>query len=99
MRRVRYSVAMSLDGFIAGPQGEYDWIPNEPAIDWGTFMTRFDTVLMGRRSYEATLAASGGSALPAMTTEPCRCQLRSPYGSCSSSNAVQISWACWSMKS
>ena len=56
MRRIRYSVAMSLDGFIAGPQGEYDWIPNEPEIDWGAFMARFDTVLMGRRSYEATLA-------------------------------------------
>jgi dihydrofolate reductase len=68
MRRIRYSVAMSLDGFIAGPQGEYDWIPDEPEIDWGSFMARFDTVLMGRRSYEAALAAPGGAALPAMTT-------------------------------
>lgn len=68
MRSIRYSVAMSLDGFIAGPQGEYDWIPNEPEIDWGGFMARFDTVLMGRRSYEATLAAPGGAALPAMAT-------------------------------
>jgi dihydrofolate reductase len=68
MRRIRYSVAMSLDGFIAGPQGEYDWIPNEPEIDWGAFMARFDTVLMGRRSYEAALGAPGGSALPGMAT-------------------------------
>ena len=68
MRRIRYSVAMSLDGFIAGPQGEYDWIPNESEIDWGAFMARFDTVLMGRRSYEAALAAPSGSVLPAMPT-------------------------------
>ena len=25
-RRLRYQVAMILDGFIAGPGGEYDWI-------------------------------------------------------------------------
>src|SRR5918997_2291814 len=68
MRRIRYSVAMSLDGFIAGPAGEYDWIPNEPEIDWGAFMGRFDTVLMGRRSYEAALAAPAGSVLPVMPT-------------------------------
>jgi dihydrofolate reductase len=68
MRRIRYSVAMSLDGFIAGPQGEYDWIPNEPEIDWGAFMARFDTMLMGRRSYEAALAAPSGNALPDMAT-------------------------------
>jgi len=68
MRRIWYSVAMSLDGFIAGPQGEYDWIPNEPEIDWGAFMARFDTMLMGRRSYEAALAAPGGNSLPDMAT-------------------------------
>ena len=27
MRRVRFSAAMSLDGYIAGPNGEFDWIP------------------------------------------------------------------------
>jgi dihydrofolate reductase len=59
---------MSLDGFIAGPQGEYDWIPNEPEFDWGVFMARFDTMLMGRRSYEAALAAPGGTALPNLAT-------------------------------
>jgi dihydrofolate reductase len=66
-RRIRYSVAMSLDGFIAGPQGEYDWIPDEPGIDWDAFMERFDTVLMGRRSYEAAVK-TGGYGLPKMDT-------------------------------
>jgi dihydrofolate reductase len=68
MRRVWYSVAMSLDGYIAGPNGEYDWIPDEPEIDWGAFMARFDTVLMGRRSYEAALQAPGGGVMPGMST-------------------------------
>jgi dihydrofolate reductase len=68
MRRIRYSVAMSLDGFIAGPQGEYDWIPDESEMDWEAFMARFDTVLMGRRSYEAALATPGGSVFPGMAT-------------------------------
>ena len=57
---------MSLDGYIAGPQGEYDWIPDEPEIDWGAFMARFDTVLMGRRSYELT--QSSPQTKPGMPT-------------------------------
>lgn len=68
MRRVWYSVAMSLDGYIAGPSGEYDWIPDEPEIDWGAFMARFDTVLMGRRSYEVALQSPNAGAMPGMAT-------------------------------
>ena len=52
MRRIRYGVAMSLDGFIAGPKGEYDWIVSDPAIDFGVIHAQFDTLLMGRRTYE-----------------------------------------------
>jgi dihydrofolate reductase len=52
MRPVRYNVAASLDGFIAGPEGEYDWIPHDPAVDFGALFARVDTVLLGRRSYE-----------------------------------------------
>ena len=63
MRRVVYSVAMSLDGFIAGPNGEYDWIPMDPAINWKAFMGRFDTMLLGRKTYQV----SGGSG-PSMKT-------------------------------
>ena len=33
MRRVRYRVAASLDGFIAGPKGEIDWIVPDPTVD------------------------------------------------------------------
>jgi len=58
MRRIRYQVAASLDGFIAGPNGEFDWIIMDPEIDFEAFYKEFDTVLMGRRSFEA---AGGGA--------------------------------------
>jgi dihydrofolate reductase len=52
MRRLRYGVAMSLDGFIAGPNGEYDWIVADSAIDYAAIHAQFDTLLMGRKTYE-----------------------------------------------
>lgn len=66
MRRVRYSVAMSLDGFIAGPKGEIDWIVMDPDIDFGALMGAFDTVLLGRKTYEATRQQGGGGGMPGM---------------------------------
>jgi dihydrofolate reductase len=60
MRRLIYGVAASLDGFIAGPNGEYDWIPMDPDIDFAAMAARFDTVVMGRRSYEVAKKAEGG---------------------------------------
>ena len=64
MRRLRYSVAMSLDGFIAGPKGEYDWIARDSGIDFAALYSKFDTVLMGRRSYE--VASTRGDLLKDM---------------------------------
>lgn len=64
MRRVCYSVAMSLDGYIAGPNDEYDWILMDPDIDFQALMSRFDTYLMGRRTFEV----AGGGAMKGMKT-------------------------------
>lgn len=66
MRQVRYSVAMSLDGYIAGPNGEYDWIVTDPAIDFGAYFKEFDTILMGRKTFEVALRHGSGGAMPGM---------------------------------
>ncbi len=69
MRRIRYSVAMSLDGYIAGPNGEADWIIMDPEIDFGEMFRRFDTMLLGRGTYEAVLKGpGGGGGMPGMKT-------------------------------
>jgi dihydrofolate reductase len=42
-----------LDGFIAGPSGESDWIIMDTAIDFEGFFKEFDTAVMGRRTFES----------------------------------------------
>jgi dihydrofolate reductase len=63
MRLVRFGGAMSLDGYIAGPNGEYDWIVMDPDIDFAAMMKEFDTFLIGRKTYEA-MARMEGEAPP-----------------------------------
>ena len=65
MRRIRFSVAMSLDGYIAGPKGEIDWILMDPDIDFTSLASQFDTVLLGRKTYEVT-KNYGGGGMPGM---------------------------------
>ncbi len=64
-RRLRYCVAVSLDGFIAGPNGEYDWIVMDPAIDFAAMYRDYDTAVMGRKTYQV-MAAMGGEQAGSM---------------------------------
>ncbi len=54
MSRVRVFIASSLDGFIAGPNDELDWLPtHDDAEDTFTpFMKEIGALLMGRRTYD-----------------------------------------------
>src|SRR5262245_29819721 len=69
MRRVLYSVAMSLDGYISGPKGEADWIIMDPDIDFRALFDQFDTCLIGRRTFEGMARGKRKpGAMPGMKT-------------------------------
>lgn len=59
-RRVRYQVAASLDGYIGAPDGKTDWIPHDPDIDFTALFAQFDTLLLGRKTFEAMSGGGGG---------------------------------------
>jgi dihydrofolate reductase len=67
VRRIRYKVAASLDGFIAGPDGEADWIATDPDVDFNAIFKQFDTLLVGRRTFEG-MAQAGRATVPGMKT-------------------------------
>ena len=58
---------MSPDGYIAGPNGEYDWIGADPEVDFNATWSQFDTLLMGRRTFELAVQARGEGAFTTFT--------------------------------
>lgn len=60
MRKLILGVAVSLDGFIEGPNGEYDWCFTDQDYGLSDFFKRIDSIFMGRKSYE--MAQSMGKA-------------------------------------
>jgi dihydrofolate reductase len=63
-KRVRYQVAASLDGFIADPNGGYDWIVGDPRIDFKALYAEFDTAIMGRKTYDLMASQGDAASMP-----------------------------------
>jgi dihydrofolate reductase len=71
MRKVIYSMGVSLDGFIAGPNGEIDWTaPDEELHRFHNQQTReLGAHLLGRRLYEEMVYWETADETPS-TSEP-----------------------------
>lgn len=55
MRKIILGLAVSLDGFIEGPNGEYDWCLTDQDYGMQEFLQRVDTIFTGRKTYEMSL--------------------------------------------
>lgn len=63
MRKVILNLAVTLDGFIEGPKGEYDWCFTDQDYGMTEFLNRVDAVFFGRKSYEL-VCPMGPNAYP-----------------------------------
>lgn len=61
MRKIILGLAISLDGFIEGPNGEYDWCFTDQDYGMSAFFKHTDTIFIGRKSYEMSLGTKGGA--------------------------------------
>ena len=57
MRKLKLHITTSLDSYIAGPNGEIDWLDVEGGLDYGYkgFYGSIDTTLMGNSTYSPTV--------------------------------------------
>ena len=63
MRKIILNLTVSLDGFIEGPNGEFDWCFTDQDYGMTPFLEQTDTILLGRKSYEL-LQKMGGDSFP-----------------------------------
>ena len=68
MRKVILGLAVSVDGFIEGPNGEYDWCFTDQDYGLSHFLKGIDTLFIGRKTYELILSAGNkaGTGFPKM---------------------------------
>ena len=68
MRKIVLQLAVSLDGFIEGPNGEFDWCFIDQDYGMSAFFKRIDSVFMGRKSYElaSAMESEAPSGFPKM---------------------------------
>ncbi|HEY9257757.1 dihydrofolate reductase family protein, partial [Chitinophaga sp.] len=65
MKKIILNLAVTLDGFIEGPNGEIDWCIMDDDMDFGSFLSSVDTIFYGRVSYDAW-----GNFQPETTASP-----------------------------
>lgn len=51
-RRIILDLAVTLDGFIEGKNGEVDWCIMDDELGFDDFLNQIDTILFGRKSYD-----------------------------------------------
>lgn len=56
MRKIILNLAVSLDGFIEGPNGEYDWCFADQDYGMTEFLNNSDAIFIGRKSYELLMS-------------------------------------------
>jgi dihydrofolate reductase len=69
MRKLILGLAVTLDGYIEGPNGEYDWCFTDQDYGLNEFFTRIDAIFIGRKSYEIAQQYSNsnnGELIPGM---------------------------------
>jgi dihydrofolate reductase len=60
MRKVILGLGISLDGYIARPDGSVDFLTMDPDYDMAAFFSKVDTWLLGRKTLEDAVRMGGG---------------------------------------
>ena len=60
MRKIILGLAVSLDSYIEGPNGEYDWCLTDQDYGMADFFKRIDSIFVGRKTYEMSLGLENG---------------------------------------